>query len=51
MDFDENSVKLKWDPPIRDGGAEITGYILEMKPKDSDVRCTFFLLSAIWKYI
>ncbi|XP_047491377.1 twitchin-like isoform X5 [Penaeus chinensis] len=41
VDFDENSVKLKWDPPIRDGGAEITGYILEMKPKDSDhfVEC------------
>lgn len=37
VDFDENMVKLKWDPPIRDGGAEIAGYVLEMKPKDSDV--------------
>lgn len=37
VDFDENMVKLKWDPPIRDGGAGITGYVLEMKPKDADV--------------
>ncbi|KAK7065507.1 Immunoglobulin like [Halocaridina rubra] len=40
-DYDETSVQLKWDPPIRDGGAEITGYVIEMKPKNSDkfVEC------------
>jgi len=25
VDWDETMVKLKWEPPIRDGGAPITG--------------------------
>ena len=25
-------VELKWDAPLRDNGAPITGYILEMRP-------------------
>jgi hypothetical protein len=25
IDWDETMVKLKWEPPIRDGGAPITG--------------------------
>ena len=33
VDWNENMVKLKWEPPIRDGGAPITGYIVEMKDK------------------
>lgn len=32
-DWNENMVKLKWEPPIRDGGAPITGYIIEMMDK------------------
>lgn len=34
-DWDEHSVKLKWEPPIRDNGAPITGYIIEVMDKDS----------------
>ncbi|KAJ9595175.1 hypothetical protein L9F63_013533, partial [Diploptera punctata] len=33
IDWDETSVKLKWEPPIRDGGAPITGYVIEMMDK------------------
>ncbi|XP_025833492.1 twitchin isoform X4 [Agrilus planipennis] len=33
IDYDEHSVKLKWEAPIRDGGAPITGYILEVMDK------------------
>lgn len=35
VDYNKNSVKLKWDPPIRDGGAPITGYIVEVMDKDN----------------
>lgn len=34
-DYDEDWVKLKWDPPLRDGGAPITEYIVEVMDKDS----------------
>lgn len=34
-DWTKNTVKLKWDPPIRDGGAPITGYVVEVMDKDT----------------
>lgn len=33
IDWNENMVKLKWERPLRDGGAPITGYILEFMDK------------------
>lgn len=35
VDFDENWAKLKWDAPIRDGGAPITAYQIEVQDKDT----------------
>ncbi|XP_053200690.1 twitchin-like isoform X3 [Panonychus citri] len=34
-DYDEKFVLLKWEPPVRDGGAPVTGYLIEKKSKYS----------------
>lgn len=34
VDWDEKSVKLRWEKPIRDNGAPITGYIIEVMDRD-----------------
>ena len=33
VDWSENMVKLKWDALLRDGGAPITGFIVEFKDR------------------
>lgn len=35
IDYDNQSVTLKWEPPSTDGGRPITHYIVEMKDKFS----------------
>lgn len=32
-DWDKDHVDLKWTPPKEDGGAPITGYVVEKKDK------------------
>lgn len=32
----KNNVELAWTPPAIDGGAKVTGYIVEKKPVGSD---------------
>ncbi|XP_074598807.1 projectin protein bent isoform X2 [Brevipalpus obovatus] len=34
--FSPDSIDVKWEPPARDGGAPITGYIIEKKEKGKD---------------
>lgn len=31
VDWDRDFVELKWTPPAKDGGAPITGYLIEKK--------------------
>lgn len=46
VDWDKDHVDLKWDKPIKDGGAPITGYVIEKREvgspkwtKACEVRC------------
>ena len=34
-DTNNDNVSLKWLPPLSDGGAELTEYVVEMKPEGS----------------
>lgn len=35
VDWDKEWMDLKWTKPMKDGGAPITGYLIEKKEKDS----------------
>lgn len=51
IDYDKNHAELAWTPPKNDGGAPITGYVIEARDKDTnkwrkvslynDVHCIF----------
>jgi len=46
VDWDETMVKLKWEPPIRDGGAPITGdfsVVLCMFQTTTVKPCNYFM--------
>ena len=58
VDWDETMVKLKWEPPIRDGGAPITGdlsivlcmFQTTVKPRNhivSLVRCVLYAWKGV----
>ncbi len=32
VDINKDNVTLKWQPPVSDGGADVTEYVVEMKP-------------------
>ena len=34
-DYDADRIDLEWDPPMKDGGAPIEGYIVEMRDPDT----------------
>lgn len=34
VDWDKRWVKISWEPPLEDGGAKITHYIIEKKEVD-----------------
>lgn len=44
----ENSIGLNWDPPVKDGGKPVTGYLVEKREK-GEPRWTKAFMSQVCK--
>jgi hypothetical protein len=43
VDWDKEHAELKWEKPENDGGAPITGYIIEFKVSKLKISCVFLI--------
>ncbi|KAI8485779.1 Titin-like, partial [Branchiostoma belcheri] len=46
-DTTRSSVSLTWNPPVRDGGSRVTGYIVEMRKQDGEEWTKAHATSAV----
>ena len=46
MYIDIDSVKIAWQPPVDDGGIDVTGYVVEYKEYGQDIWSPVTSLTA-----